>query len=252
MSTASYGSQGSSGGGSGSAGGGTAFVTTAQARAKALSVGQLDAALSTYGQWFEDFADTSAVVKVSGAGSPTALPSQTLKGGVLTTSSVTNPGYCASVPVGQGPMIVNPTTDIIYAAWRVRFDGPVDANTFCAIGLTVAASPISGASSGYTYFGINAVNGGGQVNFAVTVYDGTTTTCTATSTPIDTASFHLVEFYSNGTTGTWYLDGVAMSVTTTMANVGGRPMTIDCGRIYGTAVSHVVNVDKAYTAFLAQ
>ena len=223
------------------------WLTARRARAASLAGHALPS------EWFNEFGDTSGVVKVVGGGTPTAIPSQSVKGGVLRVTSVSNPGYCAVIPAGQGPLIVNPTSDEIYAYWRVWFEGPMDAFTSTKVGLTSATAPISGVGSGSTYFGIGSTGftGGSATKFVVETFDGTSDPLVATTTDVDTALFHDVELYSNGTTGKWYFDGSLVSATTTMANVGGRPMTIDVGRVYGTSTSHSISVDKAYVSFFS-
>jgi hypothetical protein len=225
-------------------GGGTAFVSAAQTRARALSGGVLDSTKTTYGEWFEEFVDTARFVS---SGFATATLSTTLKGGVLVFATGTTTGASDVEPLGSKPIIINPTTDVVYLRFRAQFAGPVDTGGAMRVGL------VATTGSGFTHFGIIGVGSGSLTNFVVEAYDGTLNPINATAALIDTASFHDVEFYSTAVTGTWYLDGVAMTPTIAMNALGGHPMTVDIGSVFvNNAVNHVVNIDKAYASFLAQ
>lgn len=228
----------SSGGGGG---GGTAFITAAQARAKALSGGALDPALTTYAEFFDDFTTNQNYT----ATNATKSLANSLDGGVLQVSITSNSGWVQIT--GTPCWISNPKTKKIYRAWNVRFDGPFTGTGATRVGL------VSAARDRWTLMGLaTTVPTTGATTFEVEVYDGTTNTLTGTSLAAETALFHLVEFYSDGTTGTYYVDGVALSVTVNMQNLGTSAMGDGINIYDNSATARTISIDKSYASFLAQ
>lgn len=224
--------------GSTSSGGGPTWLSTARSQVTTLSGGALTGA----SEWYSDLADTSDVAAAGTGGGLTF--SATLDGGVGTIATGGAGTVQRAFPAGKPSLISSATTKKIYGLWRARFIGPAGAQGVSQVGI---ADP---AFTNIVVFGIkgNGFAGGSNTNFVVE----TTAAATATSTVIDSASYHTVEFYSDGTTGTFYYDGTAINITASMAAFGANAATVHFLVFTNDATVRSCAVDRMYAAYIGQ
>ncbi len=228
-----------------------AWLSEARSRAKTISAGALDYTSDLYGEWFTDFLDTSnwgnGIV-----GTATAALDHGLCGGVISQQALASGDVVSTSPIGTAHQI-NSTTKKVYGYWRVRFDGPVDVHCYLRVGFANIVNSTGGSGSGWAQFGVAGGEGsaGSTVNYSVETWNGSTNPITPTQTAIDTASFHVVEFFSDGIVGSFYIDGVLQNVTADMSKVTEGPMMIRAITVSTSATARTMSVDRMYASFLA-
>jgi len=119
-----------------------------------------------------------------------------------------------------GPVIANPRTNPFAVAWRAAYQTPESADTYRLglVGLVEAAG--TGAIGGpllgeyYTY--------GDHTNMIIKLVVNAAGAL-VTSMPVDNGVLHDWLIFSNGTTMTFYCDGVAIYTLTDLSGVGTNP-----------------------------
>lgn len=166
-----------------------------------------------------------------------------LDGGVLLLTSGNGANAQSRVQFsGKGSFVSNATTKSLYCYWRVKFNGPSGANCMSIVGV---------GDSSLAHLAFFGIWGSSQANGSDSkfVVFQTTAGAAATGINIDVTNFHDLEFFSDGTTGKFFLDGVDSGVNVTMANLTAVGIAPFAQSNTGDSTVRVVSIDKIYAGF---
>lgn len=220
----------------------TSWLGAARSRASLLSA-TMDS------EAFYDWIDNDGFA-TNLSGSATVISSTTDAGGVLNSSTGgagSSTAYC--FPKGTPCLFANMIAGgaPFFIQMRVKF-GTVDANTVYYISPKPAATPAAGKAAA---FGV--IGSASTTVLAVQMFDGTTPTNTLTSVAIDTAAYHDLGIFSDGTNYSFFYDGVLVA-TAPSSQLGGTATPALWAFVCSTTTAAVrtILVDKTYAAFKGQ
>lgn len=219
---------------------GTLGGSTILARAQSLLPGSsLDTVLG-----MGDFDSSSPWVSTGSLG--TVALSVTAKGGVVVVDTTATSGRFSRVfPAGAPSYVDNARTSPWYFYMRAAMGTGVDAAGFMA-GSPVAISAGAPANPAVRIGANGAVS---TANFSWQILDaGGADVAHGTATAALDTNYHDFEIANDGTTVTFYLDGVSIG-STASTNIGAVPMMPQLVTLNGaTSASRLISVDKQYFA----
>lgn len=222
----------------------TSWHNTARQRALALST-----ALTA--EAFDDFVNSGGFASTLTGGSSAALSTAVGDGGGIVKGATTGAGsgtayiYAAGNPTLIGNFKSGGNPFFVQARFKA---GTFDANGQYTIDVARADTPGGGETA---QFGL--VGSASTAFVAAQMYDGATFTNHISTVAVDTAAYHDYGIFSDGTTYSFFYDGVLVT-TAPASELGGttRAGLWRLGSSSGNATQRIQLTDKVYAAFVGQ